>query len=136
MLAKRRDQWTEADLLSVARLIVDPATNGGTHADGVTPYYVARELPVTPCLAVFDEEGRAAFVVGLWPYNPSIPRGVLHVAGDGRVPEAWRIVRDFLAALPDVEVFTLTANPALARLARRAGLSVLGEKDGTLILGR
>lgn len=136
MLAKRRDQWTEADLLSVARLIVDPATNGGTHADGVTPHYVARELPVTPCLAVFDEEGRAAFVVGLWPYNAAIPRGVLHVAGDGRVPEAWRVVGAFLDALPGVQVFSLTSNPALARLARRAGLSVLGEKNGHLILGR
>ena len=135
MLAKHRGQWTELDRLAVARLICDPATNGGTVL-AVTPEEVAPLIPDAPALGVFDEAGGCAFVVGLNPYDPAIPRGVLHVAGDGRVPEAWRIVRAFLDALPGVEVFSLTPSPALARHARRAGLSVLGEQDGNLILGR
>lgn len=139
MLAKHRGQWTEADLLAVARLICDPTTNGGTVAL-IEPEEVVPLIPDAPALALFDEEGMCAFVVGFNPYhlNPlgTAWRGVLHVAGDGRVSEAWRIVRAFLDALPEVEVFSLTTDRALARLARRAGLSVVGESSGTLILVR
>lgn len=134
MNIKARPDWTPADLLSVARLVVNPGTNGGT-ALPLAPEEVAAALPDAPAVAVFDG-GRAAFVVGLNPYDPAIPRGILHVAGDGTVPDAWKVVRAFLAGLQGVEVLTFTANPALARLAGRAGLRVLGEQDGYLILGR
>lgn len=138
MRVKARPEWTKADLLSVARLIVDPATNGGM-VSPLAPEQVAPTIPDAPALAVFEED-RAVFVVGLNPYGPNpdgtAMRGVLHVAGDGSFPEAWRLVGKFLAALPDVEVFSLTGRPALARLAQRAGLQVIGEQNGYLILGR
>ena len=134
MLAKRRDQWTPADLLGGARLITDPSTNGGT-VFPVEAEELAGDIPDAPALAVFVD-GTAAFVVGLNPYDAAAPGGILHVAGDGRVPNAWRITKAFLDGLPDVKIQTFTANPGLVRLARRAGLRVLYEQDGYWILGR
>lgn len=134
-----RDQWTPAHLLSVAHLITAPESNGGTVSE-LTPEQVAAGLPDTaPAWAVFDGD-RAVFVVGMWPFqwNPEMTRmrGILHVAGTGEQREAWRVVQAFLGALPGVEVFTFTDRPALARLAHRAGLEVVGRDGDYLILTR
>lgn len=133
-----RDLWSPAQTLSVARLIVDPATNGGIPSD-VDPELVALHLPDAPAWAVFEGD-RASFVVGLNPFqwNPEMTRmrGILHVAGDKTVPGAWQIIRSFLRALPGVEVFTYHADPRMIRLAQWAGLQVLGKQDGLTILGR
>lgn len=121
MHVKARNSWSSDELLSVAALIVDPETNGGTVSD-LSTQKLAAMLPDMPAWAVFKDD-RACLVVGLWPYDAQAQRGMLHVAGDGSVPEAWRIVKAFLDALPDVYIFTLTQDPRLIRLGRMAGLS-------------
>lgn len=133
-----RDQWTPAHVLSVAHLIVNPESNGGT-ASELTAEQVAAHMPDCPAWAVFDGD-RAVFCVALNPFqwNPELTRmrGVLHVSGTGEQRDAWQIVRGFLDSMPGVEVFSLTDRPALARHARRAGLEVVGRDGDYLILGR
>lgn len=129
-----RHEWSPAQTLAVAALIVNPATNGGT-ATGASAEQVAPHIPDAPAWAVFDG-ARCVFVVGLNPYDPSIPRGILHVAGTREYPDAWRLVASFLDALRGVEVMTLTDSPGLARLAMKAGMSPIGVQDGYLLLGR
>lgn len=127
-----RDQWTPEQARSVAALICDPATNGGTMSD-LTPEQIS--LPDSPAVAVFDG-GRAVFVVGLWPFDPTVPRGILHVAGTGEVRDAYHLVASFCDALPGVDVLTFTDRPALARLARRAGFVDAGRQDAYTVLRR
>jgi hypothetical protein len=67
MHVKARKDWSSDDLLSVAELIVNPETNGGTVAD-LNTQKLAAMLPDMPAWGVF-KEGRAVLVVGLWPYN-------------------------------------------------------------------
>lgn len=134
MTVRLRSEWTPAQVLSVAHLIVNPESNGGTESE-LTAGYVAAHMPDAPAWAVFDGD-RAVFVVALHPFDPTIPRGILHVSGTGEQPEAWRVVRAFLTSLRGVEVLTFTDRPALARLARRAGLETVGRDGPYLILSR
>lgn len=128
-------EWTEQDAFSVARLIVEPSTNGGSVSD-LTPEAVMEQLdPHTHALAAFHQ-GRAVFVVGLWPYDATEKRGILHVAGTGEMRNGAAVVRSFMDTLPDVEILTFTDRPALARLAQRAGLRIIGSQGGYIILER
>lgn len=134
-----RGEWTPAQVDGVAALLLDPDFNGGTESD-LTVSQVAAAIPLdAPAWGIF-EGGRCLFVVGLNPFewNPEMTRmrGILHVAGTREYPEAWRVVAAFIEALPGVEIMTLTNNPALIRLARRAGLNPLTEQDGYTVLGR
>lgn len=134
MHVKARNSWSSDELLSVAELIINPATNGGTVAD-LSTQKLAAMLPDMPAWGVFDG-ARACLVVGLWPYDEAARRGMLHVAGDGSVKEAWRVVQAFLEAHPDLSIFTLTQDVRLIRLGRRAGLENAGEMDGYTVLVR
>lgn len=118
----------------MADLIINPATNGGTVAD-LSTQKLAAMLPDMPAWAVFEGE-RACLVVGLWPYDEAARRGMLHVAGDGSVPGAWRVVKAFLEAHPELHIFTLTQDVRLIRLGRMAGLSNAGEQYGFTVLVR
>lgn len=134
MHVKARNDWTDGEVLSVAGLVVDPDTNGGLVSD-ISAEQVAEIMPDTPALAVFEGE-RAVFVVALHPYDPAVPRGILHVSGTGEYPEAWKLVGAFLKAIPQVDILTFSDRPALVRLALRAGLDVMGEQGGYTILQR
>lgn len=134
MHVKARNTWTATDCLSVAGLIVNPGSNGGTASD-LTAQDVAAALPDTPAFAVFDGE-RAVFTVALHPYDHSIPRGILHVAGTGEYPQAWRLVKAFMDALPGVDILTFTQDVRLIRLGRMAGLQSAGEMNGYTVLVR
>lgn len=133
-----RDAWTPAQVRTVADLILNPATNGGTRSE-LTPDLIAEHMPDCPAWGVFDGD-RAVFTVALNPYswNPEMThmRGILHVSGTGELRDAWQVVRGFLESMPGVEVLTFTDRPALARLARRAGLDVVGRDGPYLILAR
>lgn len=133
-----RDAWTPAHVQSVADLIVNPETNGGTMSE-LTPEQVAANMPSCPAWGVFDGD-RALFTVALNPFqwNPDMSRmrGILHVSGTSELPNAWQVVKAFLESMPGVEVFTFTDRPALARLGARAGLEVVGRDGPYLILTR
>ncbi|MDO4264751.1 MAG: hypothetical protein Q4C67_11190, partial [Deinococcus sp.] len=104
------DQWTEAQAMQVARLIVNPQTNGGAESD-LTPEDVLMQLdPGTPALAAFSP-GRAEFVVGLWPYDAQEQRGILHVAGTGKMKNGAAVVKAFMDTLPHIEILTFTDQP-------------------------
>ena len=127
--------WTPADRLNVARLIVDPKTNGGMDT-GANVDTVAHNLPPdSPAWGAWVD-GQAVFVVGLWPFDGK--RGCLHVAGDRTLNHQQHValVRAFLSCLDGVEVFTVTTCPALARLARSVGFMVTGELGGVYTLER
>lgn len=127
-----RPDWTPVQAASVAALILDPATNGGTRSD-LTPEDV--RLPDVPALGLFDGD-RCAFLVSLHPYDPAVPRGILHVAGTGEVRDAYRIVASFCDALPGTDILTFSDRPALIRLARRAGFTERGVMNGYTVLQR
>lgn len=129
------NEWTERHAASVAALIVDPETNGGSVSDLTADDVLAQLDPFAPALAAFDK-GRAQFVVGLWPYDERARRGILHVAGTGNMPNGTAVVAAFMESLPDVEIFTLTDRPAVARLAGRAGFRIIGSEAGFIILQR
>ena len=119
-------EWTPAELMDIAGLIVDPLTNGGT-ASEVTAEQVALQFPPgVPAWGVWVE-GRAVFVVGLWPFYGE--RGCLHLAGDRTLSHEQHValVQAFLSCMDGVEIFTTTTSPALVRLARQVGLSVTGQ---------
>jgi hypothetical protein len=126
--------WTLAERESVARLIVNPATNGGTET-GLDPVQVAHDLDGPPAWAWF-RDGVACLVIGLIPYDASIPRGILHVAGDGSIPGALGLARQFVDALPGVDVLAYSDSPALLRLARRHGARLLGDMQGYTVISR
>ena len=129
------DQWTEAQALQVARLIVNPQTNGSAETD-LSPDDVLLQLdPGTPALAAFSDR-RAEFVVGLWPYSQADQRGILHVAGTGQMKNGAAVVKAFMDTLPHIEILTFTDKPALARLAQRAGFRIIGSQGGFIILER
>jgi hypothetical protein len=132
---KPRKFWTRADTLGIAGLIVDPATNGGTQ-NGVTAGQVADQLTEDlPAWGVWVN-GLPIFVVGLIPFDGV--RGVLHLAGTRMLSHRDHVfvVRGFLDSLPGVQVYTVTDNPALVRLARQVGMVQVGQQDGQFILER
>lgn len=136
-----RAEWTTLHALAVARLVIDPESNGGTESE-LTAEMVMDAWPKhAPAWAVFEGE-EALFCVGLNPFewNPDLTRlrGILHFARRPSMPPllAYRTVVSFLDALPGVEVMTFTDRPGLVRLGVRAGLLVLGMEGPYTVLGR
>ena len=136
-----RSEWSPLHYDAVARLVIDPACNGGTVSD-LTPEQVIAAWPQTaPAWAVFDGPA-CVFCIGLNPFewNPELTRlrGILHFARAPSMPllMAYRMAASFLDAMKGVEVMTFTDRPGLVRLAARLGLMPLDVQDGYTLLGR
>lgn len=125
MKPKARHDWTPEETRAVAVSIVDTAKTPIVTVDEIER---GLESERAPALAIFGESGECVFFCGLWPFDEAEPRGILHAGGNGTLPEAWRVVKDFLCAMPTTEVLAFVDSPALGRLCRWIGMTFVGER--------